>query len=53
MALTDNDKLNLALEIMSSRDVEKFMAIVEIADEKNINIYSAIDAYEWLHKTPD
>lgn len=46
MELTDNDKLNLALEIMSDSDVEKFEAVAEIAETKEIDIYAALTEYE-------
>jgi len=46
MILTDNDKLNLALEIMGESDVEKFDAVAKIAETENINIYEALTKYE-------
>ncbi len=46
MELTNNEKLNLALEIMSDSDVEKFEAVAEIAETKNIDIWEALTQYE-------
>lgn len=46
MALTDNDKLNLALEIMSDSDVEKFETVAQISETKNIDIWEALTEYE-------
>ena len=45
MELSDNDKLNLALEIMSDKDVETFEAVCEIAETQGIDIYDALDKY--------
>ena len=46
MVLTDNDKLNLALEIMSDSDIDKFEVVAQIAEAKNIDIWEALTEYE-------
>ncbi len=44
--LSENEKLNLALEIMGDHDVEKFEAVAEIAETQNIDIYDALTQFE-------
>jgi len=46
MTLTDNDKLNLALEIMSDSDVRKYEVVCSIAENNNIDIYKALEVFE-------
>lgn len=46
MTLTDNDKLNLALEIMEDRDVDKFESVCNLAERKGIDIYEALTIFE-------
>jgi len=41
--LTDNDKLNIALELLYERDVEKFEKICELVEQKDKNIADAIN----------
>ncbi len=45
MELSDNDKLNIALEFVSKHDLSKYEAIVEIAETDNVDIYTAINKY--------
>ncbi len=49
MALSENDRLNLALEIMSDNDVEKFEAVSKLAETENIDIYEALTKYDETH----
>ena len=50
MKLTQNDKLNLALEIMSEKDIEKFLAVEKLAEtKKEIDIWEALTEYETKH----
>jgi len=46
MELTDNDKLNLTLEIMSDSDVSKYEIVCNIAENNNIDIYKALEVFE-------
>ncbi len=46
MALSDNDKLNLALEIMSDKNVQKYEVVCNIAEKNNIDIYTALTVFE-------
>ena len=42
MALSTNDKLNLAIELLSDRDLEIYRAICHLAEKKNIDVYEAL-----------
>jgi len=42
MALSNNDKLNIALELLPDRDIEIYRAICELAERKNIDFYEAL-----------
>jgi hypothetical protein len=54
MKLTENDKLNLALEIMSERQLTEFSAICEFAEKNSVvDIYDALDKYQYLHPQQD
>jgi len=46
MELTDNDKLNIALEIMSDSDVRKYEVVCTIAENNDIDIYRALAVFE-------
>ena len=46
MALSTTDKLNLALEIMSDRDVKKYEVVCSIAERNDIDIYKALEIFE-------
>ena len=42
MALSNNDKLTIALELLPDRDIEIYRAICTLAEQKNIDIYEAL-----------
>lgn len=42
--LSDKDKLNLALELMSDRDVEYFHKVAKFVEENDLDIYEALEA---------
>ena len=48
MGLTDNDKLNVALEIMGDKDVDKYQQVCKFLEEND-----AADIYEALEKVLD
>jgi len=46
MTLTDNDKLNLALELLTEEDVRKYEVVCNIAENNDIDIYKALEVFE-------
>ena len=42
MALSTTDKLTLAIELLTDRDLEIYRAICTLAEKKNIDIYEAL-----------
>ena len=47
--ITESQKINLALEIMSDREIEIYQAVEEIIETQSVGVYEALNIYYEEH----